>query len=76
MRRLILADGSSWPRPSLESDEQYGLAHKLRYGESSRADILAAAEVISAYEYLVVEVSQRRRNEVCSEIKMRLKAGE
>jgi len=54
--RVELSDGSTWPRPALESDQEYGIGHRLRYApmESlTRDDLLLAASVIDAYGYLV-----------------------
>ena len=69
-------DGSSWPRPALESDEEYGIGHRLRYArELTLSERMAAAEVVDAYGYLILEMTQGRRNEVCSQIKSSLVVG-
>lgn len=73
MPYITLSDGSAWPRPALESDPEYGLGHRLRYGTPTRADILEAAAIINAYGHLVVEASRDRRNFVCREIRAALR---
>jgi len=69
-------DGSSWPRPALESDEEYGIGHRLRYArELTSSERMEAASVIAAYGYLIVEMTQERRNKVCAQIKSSLAEG-
>ena len=70
--RIKLSDGSSWPRPAMESDDSYGVGHVLRYGNPSRSDLLLAASVIEAYGILVAESSRLRRDFVCREIRAAL----
>lgn len=56
MSRLHLPDGTSWPRPALESDDRYGVGHRLRYDDPAsltRAELLEAASIIDAYGRLV-----------------------
>jgi len=72
--RVQMSDGSSWPRPALESDERYGVGHILRYGTPTRADLLAAASIIDAYGYLVAETTCRERDRVCREMRASLEA--
>lgn len=67
--QVILSDGSSWPRPALESDEEYGVGHTLRYGSPTRSDLLVAASIIDAYGYLVMESTRDKRDLVCREIR-------
>ncbi|WKW86358.1 hypothetical protein SEA_BUDSKI_81 [Gordonia phage Budski] len=74
--RIKLSDGSSWPRPALESDDEYGVGHRLRYlpqDKLTREDLLLAATICDSYGYMVVELTQRRRNAVCSEIQQQLR---
>lgn len=55
-RVLKLTDESSIPRPALESDEEYGLGHKLTYSPRdsiTRADLLHAAWIIHTYGALL-----------------------
>lgn len=72
--RIKISDGSSWPRPSLERDDEYGIGHKLTYGKPTRGELLEAAQIISAYGYLVVEAPRMKRDLVAREIKAALKA--
>lgn len=61
--RIYLADGSSWPRPALESDPDYGIGHKLRYtplDKITRENLVEAAGIIDAYGYLMVEATGRQ----------------
>ena len=42
-------DGSSWPRPELEGDEEYGIGHRLRYARGlTSSERMAAAAVVDA----------------------------
>lgn len=54
--RIRLPDGTSWPRPSLDSDDGVGIGHRLRYADPTtltRSDLLEAASIIDAYGHLV-----------------------
>ena len=76
MGRLTLSDGSSWPRPAIESDDEYGTGHKLRYTPASNltaSDLMEAASIIDSYNYLVVESTREKRDLVCREIREQLK---
>ena len=73
--RIKLSDGSSWPRPALETDEHYGVGHTLRYASDvTRQDLMAAAAICDAYGILVAESTQRQRDFVCREIRAALKS--
>lgn len=79
MTRLTLTDGSSWPRPSLESDETLGIGHRLRYAEPatlSRAELLEAAAIVDAYGALVVETTRAKRDLICREVRAAIVSGE
>lgn len=76
MRVITLSDGSAWPRPALESDEVYGIGHRLRHGVLSDDDLMEAAAIIDAYGYLVVESTRERRDFVCREIRAALSQGQ
>lgn len=79
MSRIEISDGSSWPRPALEADAEYGIGHKLRYkpmDKITREDLLQAASVIDAYGYLIAESTQAQRDIVCREVRAALKAEE
>ncbi|QFG04924.1 hypothetical protein SEA_NITZEL_77 [Mycobacterium phage Nitzel] len=67
--RFKLSDGSSWPRPAMESDEYYGVGWKCRYSPESltREDLLQLASIADAYGYLLLETTQKRRDFVCRE---------
>lgn len=76
--RIKLSDGTSWPRPSQEHDDYYGVGNRLRYMPMetiTRSDLLIAAEIVSAYGHLV-SLPQRRRNAVCAEIQRSIQAEE
>lgn len=68
--RMILDDGSSWPRPELEGDD-YSVEWKLRYAPDTltRADQLVAAGFISAYGYLTVEATDQKARLVRREVR-------
>ena len=68
-KHVEVSDGSSWPRPALESDEEYGIGHKLRYGTPTESDLLVAASVIDAYGYLIMASTREKRDLVCREIR-------
>lgn len=55
MRYLKLADGTVFPRPPLESDDQHSAAWAAVYapGSLTREDMLWLASVAHAYTYLV-----------------------
>lgn len=72
-RWLKLSDGTTWPRPALESDEERGLAWVLTHGTPTREDLLAAASVIHAYGYLVLETTYVRRDQVFRDIRDQLR---
>jgi hypothetical protein len=72
-RHLRLSDGTTWPRPDLESDADAGLAWRLTYGEPTRADLLQAASVIRAYGYLLTETTRTRRDQVCRDVRATLR---
>jgi len=76
-RWLKLTEGSTWPRPALESDESVGVEWKLRHAPDTltRADQLLAASVMSAYGYMIIDMTQKRRNAVCREIRQQLEDG-
>lgn len=69
---LRLSDGTTWPRPDLESDNDSGLAWRLTYGEPTRTDLIRAASVIRAYSYLVTETTRARRDQVCRDVRAAL----
>ncbi|AMS02666.1 hypothetical protein BJD55_gp100 [Gordonia phage Yvonnetastic] len=76
---IKLSNGSIWPRPALESDEEYGVGNRLRYlpqDKLTREDLLLAAAICDAYGYMIVSMTQRARNAACSEIRAKLRAGE
>lgn len=64
--RVKVSDGSSWPRPD---DDDFGLAWRLTYAEPTKSDLLAAASVISAYEYLICSTTAERRALVIREVR-------
>ena len=73
MTRITVSDGSTWPRPALESDENYGVGHGLRYaGDLTQAERMEAAAIIDAYGYLLVEASRQTRELVAREVLIEL----
>lgn len=75
-KHIVLSDGSSWTLPAVESDDEYGVGHTLRYGTPSRSDLLVAASIIDAYGYLLVQSTREKRDLVCREIRAQLNEGE
>jgi hypothetical protein len=71
---LRLGDGSTWPRPALESDPGVSVEWKLRHtpGALTREDRMFAASVLHAYNYLLCDMTQKRRNTICREIRQQL----
>jgi hypothetical protein len=72
MIRKTISDGSTWPRPALESDNEYGLADILSWkplADVTQSQLLEAAEIIDAYGYLVMESSRAKRDLVCREMR-------
>ncbi|WKW86100.1 hypothetical protein SEA_JONJAMES_126 [Gordonia Phage JonJames] len=77
--RIKLSNGSVWPRPALESDDEYGVGNRLRYMPQEMLtpeDLLLAAAICDAYGYMIMSMTQRARNEACNEIRAKLRAGE
>lgn len=70
--RIKLSDGSSWPRPALESDAECGIGWALTYSTPSRQQLLEAAAIVRAYEHLVAESTREKRDLVCREIRAAL----
>lgn len=50
MSRLKLDDGASWPDPRDLGDLQW----TLRYGRPSSEDAMAAAEIVDAYQHILL----------------------
>jgi hypothetical protein len=55
----LFFDGMAWPNPR----DPLEIEWKLRYGQPSREDLLAAASFVAAYKSLVGH-SQQRRNAI------------
>lgn len=74
MSYIKLSDGSSWPRPALEGDDNVSVEWKLRHApdQVTREDMLVAASIISAYGYLTVDSTRNKRDLVCREIRAHL----
>lgn len=62
MANFVRFDGMTWPRTDTE------VGWTLRYGNPTRSDILLAAEIVAAYEHLVV-MTQRERDRRVSSIR-------
>ena len=75
MSRVKVSDGSPWPCPREAGSEEVAIEWKLRYAPRllTRSDFLEAAEIISAYEYLVLESTRVKRDLVCRDIRTALK---
>ena len=60
---LKVENGTTWPRPSLESDEHFGPAHRATYSPDAltRGDLLYLASVAYAYGHLVTEPSAAKQ---------------
>lgn len=72
MSRITLSDGSSWPRPALESDEELSIEWKLRYRPLTLLtpeERMEAASIIAAYNHLVFAAPRAKRDLVCREIR-------
>lgn len=69
--RVTLSDGSSWPRPALESDEWNGVGWKARYNpdQLTRGELLQLASIADAYGHLLCETTRERREFVCREVR-------
>lgn len=57
-----------WPNPADPNEVE----HRLRYGKPTRSDLLVAASQMAAYRYMVMELSQRVRNQRVSELRAAL----
>ncbi len=73
-QRIIVSDGSSWPRPAMESDDRHSPAWRARYAEDtlSRSDLLTLASIADAYGYLIAESTREKRDLVCRDIRASL----
>jgi hypothetical protein len=73
---LKLSDGSVWPVPALESDEETSVEWRLRYapGSLTREDHMLAASIISSYGYLVIEATVEKTRLVKREMRSHLRA--
>ena len=69
VERVTVSDGSTWPRPAINTDPHYGVSNRLRYGKPTRADLLEAAEIADAYGHLVLEATQMKRGLVVRELR-------
>ena len=67
--RYAFFDGMTWPTGDIQCDGGT-LVWLLRHGEPSRADLLVAASIVSAYRALIHDKSQDQRNEIVSKIRM------
>lgn len=67
MTRMLLSDTTLWPVPDTGSDRP--LAWVLRYGEPRKADLARAAQIIEAYEYLLLTANRTKRELVAREVK-------
>lgn len=67
--RIKLRSGGQVVRPSLESDDEYGIAHRLRYSPDSisRGDQLTLAEIVDTYGYLLIGANRAERDRICNE---------
>lgn len=54
---------TSWPFPDVPTDDRDSIEWRLRYGHPSRADLLAAADILAAYGALVKEGTTTRQTE-------------
>lgn len=74
MSRIAISDGSTWPRPAMEADENYGVGNRLRYARDlTQAERMEAASIIDAYGYLTVESTGKKLALVVREIRAALK---
>ena len=75
MSRITVSDGSSWPRPYVENEEDVGIEWKLRYAPRllNRSDFLEIAAIMSAYDHLILGSTQAKRDLVCRDIRAALK---
>ena len=71
-----LGDGSTWPRPALTSDPGDSAEWRARYAPDTLTpgDLLWLASVAHAYGVLVAESRQKRRDYVCREMRLALRA--
>lgn len=60
VRAWLRFEGMTWPNPQDPDDVQW----RLRYGEPTRADLLAAASVMAAYAHLVSMPRRERESRI------------
>lgn len=71
--RVQISDETYWPVPDVNSDRP--LAWVLRYGEPRKADLARAAQIIEAYQHLVLAAPRGKREAVAREIKQYIRDG-
>lgn len=73
-RWIRIPDGSTWPRPTLDTDDALGAEWAARHAPDTvtREDLLWLTSVAHAYGHLLVESTQARRDQVCREIRAAL----
>ena len=75
-KRIKLSDGSSWPRPALDRDDEVSLEWKLRYQPQrpfSPNERMEAAEIIAAYNHLMAEADRSKVELVIKEVRQALR---
>lgn len=64
---VTLDNDTVWPL--VEKDENGGLEWRLRYGNPSREDILEAAGIVAAYDYLINALTHKQQREILRQLK-------
>ena len=75
-KRIKLSDGSSWPRPTLERDDEVSLEWKLRHQPQwplNPNERMEAAGIIAAYNYLMAEADSSKVELVIQEVRQALR---
>lgn len=61
-KKCITIEDMSWPMPDND------LEWKLRYGQPTRAELLQAASILSAYSQMTLFDTKKKRDKICKKI--------
>ena len=71
-RYARIDDQMTWPMPDFSDATGNSLEWTLRYGTPTKEQLLTVASYLSAYSHMV-GLTQKKRNHICTAIKVALK---
>ncbi len=74
-QRVYIGDGSVFPLTLSLDPDRNGIGWRLRYAQAgiTQSDMYFLASVVEAYETLLLETTQSRRNEVVRKVRQAVK---